>query len=334
MSRPASPVLFGFDFQSNAAIILMIENMTEMITVRIEGEEDIEIGLNDGTYVLAQAKSVVRASKDFDNVRQKAEAAMISLSGAAQKLKAKRLIYITNSPDPFKDEASKPMFYGPARLKFDDLPDRTREIISQWLEKIDKPLVTDLLTVQVVPFETDDDEQRYKVVKDKISEFVGDLDLHEPIYGLHKKLHSVWQEMFDKNGSKANRDIKVSKKDVVWPIIVFLTSKGLYYGDVELYADLDEGELEEIESRYSELIEDTCERFDIVVKVITDYGEKRLSGRDSIERFVSEYWEDYIEDLGLNGVEEPLKNSLTKVILHSILKKKITINKIKKSVNL
>lgn len=334
MSRSASPVMFGFDFQSNAAIILMIENMAEMKSVRIEGAEDIEIGLNDGTYVLAQAKSVVKASTDFSNVRQKAEKAMETLSESAQKLRAKQLIYITNSPDPFNDKSSKPLFYGKARVKYNDLPDKTKTIISQWLSAIDKPLDTELLTIQVVPFETDDDEQRYKVVIDKITEFIGELNLHEAIYGIHKKLHSVWQEMFDKNGSKSNRDIKLSKKDVVWPIIVYVTSKGLFYEDIQRYTDLDEGEYEEIERRYGELIEDTCERFDIVVKVITDYGEKRQTGRDAIGQFVNEYWEDYIDDLGLDNVEEPLKSSLAKVILHSILKKKISINSIKKVVNL
>ena len=334
MARYANSVMFGFDFQSNAAIVLMIENIAEMKTVRIEGEEDIEIGLNDGTYVLAQAKSVVKASTDFGNVRAKAETAMTSLSEAAQKMRAKQLIYITNSPDPFKDEASKPMFYGNARVKYDVLPDATKEIISQWLSVIDKPLDTDLLTIQVVPFETDDDEHRYRVIVDKISEFVGDLDLHEPLYGLHKKLHLVWQDMFDKNGSKSDRKINLSKKDVVWPVIVFVTSKGLYYDDVERYANIDEGEFEEIRNRYGELIEDTCEKFDIVVKAITDYGEKRQSDRNSVELFVNEYWGDYVSDFGLEGVEEPLKSSLAKVILHSILKKKIAINKIKQSVNL
>ena len=48
-TRYANSVLFGFDFQSNAAIVLMLDNMADMETIRIEGEEDIEIGLNDGT---------------------------------------------------------------------------------------------------------------------------------------------------------------------------------------------------------------------------------------------------------------------------------------------
>lgn len=69
MQRAATSLLFGIDFQTNAAIVLMLENIKEMSTVRVEGEEDIEIQLNDGSYVLAQAKSVVDSSTDYNNVR-------------------------------------------------------------------------------------------------------------------------------------------------------------------------------------------------------------------------------------------------------------------------
>lgn len=42
MARYATSAMFGFDFQSNVAIVLMIEDMAEIKTVRIESEGDIE----------------------------------------------------------------------------------------------------------------------------------------------------------------------------------------------------------------------------------------------------------------------------------------------------
>lgn len=58
-NRRANATLFGFDFQRNAAIVLMLENIKELKSVRLEGnEEDIEISLNDGQKILAQAKAV------------------------------------------------------------------------------------------------------------------------------------------------------------------------------------------------------------------------------------------------------------------------------------
>ena len=56
-NRRADAVVFGFDFQVNAAIVLMLENITELKSLRLEGNyEDIELELNDNHYILAQAK--------------------------------------------------------------------------------------------------------------------------------------------------------------------------------------------------------------------------------------------------------------------------------------
>ena len=42
--RRADAVLFGFDFQVNAAIVLMLENIKELQSLRLESEnEDIDI---------------------------------------------------------------------------------------------------------------------------------------------------------------------------------------------------------------------------------------------------------------------------------------------------
>ena len=58
-SRRANAVVFGFDFQVNAAIVLMIENIEDLKSLRLEGNyEDIEIELENNQYILAQAKAV------------------------------------------------------------------------------------------------------------------------------------------------------------------------------------------------------------------------------------------------------------------------------------
>lgn len=36
-NRGADSVLFGFDFQANAAIVLMLENIKNMSSIRLEG---------------------------------------------------------------------------------------------------------------------------------------------------------------------------------------------------------------------------------------------------------------------------------------------------------
>lgn len=88
--RRAHAVLFGFDFQVNAAIILMLENIKELKSLRLEGEkEDIELTLENGEKILAQAKSVERASSDFSNVRKNLRKALTTLSEGTKKRNVK-----------------------------------------------------------------------------------------------------------------------------------------------------------------------------------------------------------------------------------------------------
>ena len=51
-NRRADAVMFGFDFQINSAIVLMIENIKDLKAIRLEGnEEDIKLTLNDDSLV-------------------------------------------------------------------------------------------------------------------------------------------------------------------------------------------------------------------------------------------------------------------------------------------
>lgn len=93
--RRAHSVLFGFDFQVNAAIVLMLENIKELNSLRLEGnEEDIELTLEGNRKILVQAKSVENASSDFSNVRANLKKALMTLSEGTQKVDAKQLIFL------------------------------------------------------------------------------------------------------------------------------------------------------------------------------------------------------------------------------------------------
>lgn len=164
-SRRANAVVFGFDFQVNAAIVLMIENIEDLKSLRLEGNyEDIEIELENNQYILAQAKAVERSSSDFRNVRKNLEKSLISLSEGNQKVDAQRLILITNSPNPLNEEASRSIFWGDAHREFLSLPESSQELIRRYLDNINQPLDTDKFMIQILPFETDNDIERYKVV--------------------------------------------------------------------------------------------------------------------------------------------------------------------------
>lgn len=111
--RNASFSAFRWDFQINDAIVLMLENITEVNKVRVErASEDIELTLDSGEKIYSQAKSVVKASNDFTNVKQKLNDALESLANEYKMGDSQQLIYVTNSPNPFNDDSSKSAFYG------------------------------------------------------------------------------------------------------------------------------------------------------------------------------------------------------------------------------
>ena len=59
-SSNASASAFGWDFQSNAAIMLMLQNIDRASKVKVEGQsEDVDITLADGKKLMSQVKAVV-----------------------------------------------------------------------------------------------------------------------------------------------------------------------------------------------------------------------------------------------------------------------------------
>ena len=82
----ASPEVFGFDFQVNATIFLLLDNIKEVKAVRMEGaSEDIELTMKSGNQIMAQAKGIVKGSSDFSNVRRNLKKAIKTLSSADRK---------------------------------------------------------------------------------------------------------------------------------------------------------------------------------------------------------------------------------------------------------
>ena len=195
-SRRANATFFGFDFQVNAAIILMLENVKDFKTLRTEGNyEDIEIELNNGKYILAQAKSVEQASTDFRNVRSKLKESLISLSEGNQKVNAEQLILITNSPNPLNEEQSRNLFLGTAHRSFNSLPQSSQELINKYLKEISQPLDVNKFMIQVLPFETDNERERYKIVKQYVDEFIAELEINVSGIG-HKILPFIENKFF------------------------------------------------------------------------------------------------------------------------------------------
>lgn len=329
--RRADAVLFGFDFQVNAAIVLMLENIKNLRSLRLESEnEDIDIELHNGDHILAQAKSIVNSSTDFTHVRSNLKKALESLSSGSQKVQTKKLILITNSPNPLNEDASRSLFWGPAHRSFSTLPESSQRIITGYLSQIDHPLETDQFVIQVFPFETDDDSEKYKAVMQTINDFIGELKLNIP--GISNELHQIWCREVFKNGSKKNVNIKLSKKSLIWPIIVIATD--IDRTDGNFVERFDSVQYDEVVRRFRATIDSCCERVEFFTKILFDFNVYKNSGKPSEKtiKFVEECWSNYSSEFEADGIDPTTVEALSKVVVYNVVRRRYDINKIKNGV--
>ena len=328
-SRKADAIVFGFDFQINAAIVLMLEHIKELYSLRLEGnDEDIELTLQDHTKISAQAKAVVNSSFDFTHVRANLKKALISLSEGSRQPNVRQLIFITNSPNPFKDEASRSVFYAPTHRAFSDLPPSAQKIVEDYLSNIENPLDPQKFMVQVLPFETDDETERYKAVMQVIHDFIGELNTSTSP-GLGKRLFQVWRNDIFTNGSTKDAAIQLDKKSIIWPIIVIETD--ITRTDNRFLESLDSGLYDEVVRLYQETIDSCCERIEFFTKVLFDFSHfsSHKSPAEICTDFVENTWETYKDEFDVMGMEPKIQEALTKTVLYNILRRRILIDRVK-----
>lgn len=255
--------------------------------------------------------------------------ALESLSEGAHKGNVEKLILITNSPNPLNDEDSRSVFYGEAHRSYSSLPDSAKKIIDDYLSKITNPLNKDDFLIQVLPFETDDENERYKVVYQKVNEFVNPI-----LNGRGKELLNIWFESIFDNGSKKDSSIVLSKKAIVWPLIVLATDVQKSISKIIDVFELDDGQVNDVVRKYKDLIDYSCEKYEFTTKVLSDFIDfRRINHETTVCRdFANNYCAQYRSVLNLEDNEE--NNIVTKIILYLIVVNRYDVDRIKKETNL
>lgn len=324
--------MFGFDFQVNATIFLLLDNIKEVKTVRMEGaSEDIELTMNDGNQIMAQAKSVVRGSSDFSNVRRNLQKAIRSLSSADNK-SVEQLILITNSKNPLKEDTSKSFFYGPpVAVGYNDLSDDAKQVIDDIVKRIDVSLDRDKFQIYYFMFETDNLKTRHAVIEEKIKDFINQLNLDQTLSAT--ELMQVWQNDIFHNGAQIDITIKVSKKEIVWPVIALTLNKHVPNEYIE---DYDQGLINEVTVQYANLINFITERYDLITKILFDYNSYNhtLPIKERVRTFIRDKWQEYISVLSLESLDAEVQEAVTKVILAKVIHQRYLINNISREVSL
>lgn len=330
-STNASDSIFGWDFQINAAIVLMLEDIENVQKVRVEGQtEDIEITLTNGEFVFSQAKALSDPSST-KNVRKKLSDGLGTLNQAARLSGVCKLVYITNAYDPLADKKSMPSFYGQSRKSYSSLMDSAKKVIDNILAKenysdIDKSK----LFIYTLPFENDLND-RYKVVIEKVKDFIA--SIRSNLSGSAQEVLDIWQQQLFENATLHDTAIVLTKKDIMWPLIVIMCDDGFRANPFS--EDIDDGMYDEVSSRYRSFISCKCQKFSFVTRVLSNYQDfvSSKTGNERIIEFVNNRWNTYLDEFTSDESEEVL-NTLVKIILFQLLRQRYLINEVKKRVNL
>lgn len=328
--RNAERVFYGLAFQVNAAILLMLRYIDKLDGVRLEGKrEDIELTLVDDKKVYAQAKSVVNANNDYRSVRRNLYKTLITLAEAAQDdvKNDARYIYVTNSPNPLKDENLRRVISGETLLPFEALPEESQNILNKAITRPKSLVPLDRFSIYYFPYVSDDLKEREKIVRNEVEKFVNNISEYAKA-GMGEKLLKLWQKDLFDSAMIYNKGVKLSKKDVIWPLILILTQ---YFPDSDMYEDMEEEVLDIVEQIYSETINQFSERWEFVTQVLYDYNAFAYNGPRKMKHiaFAQQKWPDYIEQFKPFVKEDDICEAFTKVLLMNVLRRRRAITSIK-----
>lgn len=326
--RNATPSLFGYDFQVNAAIMLMLYDIKHLKELRLEGEtEDIELYYTDDTIQYAQAKSSTNPDNDT-NMRSKLLSAFETLSEADNE-GVSGLILATNNKNPFSDSASRGLFYGPPTFRcFDDLPKQTQSKILTTLKSHNYQLDTSKFKILYFQFDTNDNNERYKSVLNNVRDYINEIEVDVSA----RELLRIWQHDILKNGATFPISLRLTKDDLVWPMIVLELRKKRAEDYLEQY---DDGIVDDVLNKYSEFIDFCSERYSVITNILYDFNEyntEETNVNSRVDSFISERWNDYTSMIGVEAKDELIREILVKTIMHVIINKRRKIATIRRSV--
>ena len=328
-SSNASASAFGWDFQSNAAIMLMLKNIEKAYKVKVEGStEDIEITFTDGKMLMSQAKAVMKPD-DYSHVNDKLEAGLKTLNNAAKLSDVEQLVFITNSPNPFNDATTMFKFSSPLNIvPFSELPTVCQQAINDICSSKGYDFDTSLLTVCVVQFHGENNDERYKVLLTLTTEFLNGLDVRKISTS---QLLTLWQHSFTVNASQLSTSI--TKKQMVWPIIAILCEAGEEDAELE---DYDESDVNEILQKYRSVINNNSERFEFVSRILSDYNEfyPEMKSKERTKKFIDENWQNYKDSFDLKSADQITEEMVIRITVTNVLRSRRVIAEIKGKVKL
>lgn len=334
----ASASAFGWQFQVEAGIFLMLADLRNNLSLNIEGyEQDIEIKRKDGIVIMAQAKSSREYYEPLEKQQKTAYSRKVkghlkdALTGLHQTLIQHRkkgnekikLIYVSNFYKPFGHKSVR--CWNECEIRqYQELEPSERLAVQKALGDASVEMA-DVLWIQTLPFsESENLETAHKHVLRKIKIFLKELGLSD-IYAEEylQKIHLLC------NYSTFNASFKCKSSTFVWIAVAF----GFDFNEVffqKTFPDVDEQTtVERIKKKYKSIIQSNISRFQICKDVLAEfenYESHIVSQKEKITKFVEKRY-DILNSVISNDIPEEECVALKKYIIYKILTSKFFIDK-------
>ena len=144
----------------------------------------------------------------------------------------------------------------------------------------------------------------------------------------------IWHDDIIINGSKKDASIQLDKKDIIWPILVYETD--INRCDDEFLNQFDIGVYDEVVRQYSSTIDSCCERIEFFTRILYDYSQFPSTKKhmEKCQDFIDHSWEDYKSEFSSDGIDNETLEALTKIVIYNVIRRRITIDKVRQGVNL
>ena len=347
-SNDASASSFGWNFQSNAGIFLFLKYIKESESIKVESRlQDIEIKLTNGKKVLAQAKS----AQDYSIVKNKKEKFKDAIVSFARNLDdGAQLIYISNIPDTF--DSAKDMFNNkivPFSSCLQSTKDEINKIFDSLINSLDKEIESDNnekrrtnkrkiknniekidknnINISVVYPYIGDGENRYSVIKDSILEFLVNIVRlsRQDAITICQRLMEHWQLALRHNSTIKDGNITkvISKKDFIWPIVIFISDEVDMEIDDCLSYIPDVALKNEVHERMMSSNMLYHERFEFSNRVLQEYSKYKkslpINTKDIEKAFIKENGMKFVDEFKEYQYDEELVEYITKAFVYRIL---------------
>lgn len=333
----ASASVFGWEFQTNAAIYLAFQYIKDFTEIKIEGQiDDVELYFKESDPIFVQVKSQEDPDSNSNTLKH-FKNGIKTLVNASNKSEYSELLYISNINNPLSNKSTAYYFNSLCHYTYMELPPSVKTQIDKQIHAVvnkeslkTENFLKEKFSIVTIPYFGNHLPTRYRFIIEKINNFLTKVDINNYI---GEDLLNYLQNQFFKNAT--TKYVKLRKEDIIWPIVVLGSLKLSEYK----LDEYDDGYADEIRRKYYQFINKQTHKFGLITKVMNEFNAYRKSEghrikptRKLVEEFVDNFWGKFTSEINCENKE--IEECLVKTIIESIIKDRFKIEKLKEAVNL